>query len=390
MIKQSTSKERQILKRQQLTESFKASTNGDNLVNTEDSKNILTFKKLLWDSQFTPISKEKNSSLNKSEFEIVLPRQTLYLIDKIIRKRIKNGKFGLEYGDDMLKELQWRKSKIPVSDYSQRLKREQKALEMLSTPHKKNKTRPGSTKKTANSAPNKKFESKIHERHRINRSEEKHKRLEGTNAYGLLFSDWQKRKVIEDKLRSYLIESEVSEMKEIMTQTTQKVTEIKEEKGDAHSIWLASKKRLDEEKKAKRKEEKQKKLMFDEQQKKLAEESYKEWLRNSIVKQQIEDQIKAEKRAMEKEEAEKKINENLRHKLDVKIALKQWDSYADKRKEDEKAQKKSKNDLIKRLEKAERYKRKKEDEILCYPINLNKKKKKKPIINPQPRKTKLI
>jgi hypothetical protein len=371
----SYSKERDTLKKQQLVESFKASTSGNHYINTEDNKNILFFQKLL----------------NKFDDEIVLPRQTLYLIDKIIRKRLKNGKFGLEYGDEMLKELQWRKSKTSASDYSQRLEKEQRALDILHTPYKNRIVRATSAKKTANSAPNKKFESKIHERHRINRSEEKQKTFfDGINDYGLLHYDWSKRKEIEDRLRSFLIESETREVKQIMLQATQKVTELKKEKGDAHSIWLASKKKVNAELRSKKMEEKMKKKKMEDIQKRLAEESYKEWLRKSIFKQEIEDQVKADKRIKDRIIKNAKDDEDQKHKLNVKIALKEWDSYIDRKREDDKVQKKDKDDLIKRLEKAQRYKRKKEDEILCYPINLNKKKKKKPMLDPKPRKTKLI
>lgn len=38
--------------------------------------------------------------------EVVLPRQTLYLIDKVVRDRMKNGPFGYENLDSLLRELQ--------------------------------------------------------------------------------------------------------------------------------------------------------------------------------------------------------------------------------------------------------------------------------------------
>lgn len=38
--------------------------------------------------------------------EIVLPRQTLYLIDKVVRDRMKNGPFGYENLENLHKELQ--------------------------------------------------------------------------------------------------------------------------------------------------------------------------------------------------------------------------------------------------------------------------------------------
>jgi hypothetical protein len=329
--------------------------------------------------------------LDKFDDEIVLPRQTLYLIDKIIRKRLKNGKFGLEYGEEMLKELQWRKAKTPASDYSQRLIKEQRALDVLHTPYKNRNGRATSAKKIANSAPNKKFESKIHKRHRINRSEEKQRTFfDGVNEYGLLHYNWNKRKEIEDRLRSFLIESETTEVKQIMLQATQKVTKIKKEKGDAHDIWLANKDKANAELRAKKMQQKMKKKKMEDIQKRQAEESYKEWLRKSIFKQEIEDQAKADKRLKDKIEKKAKDDEDQKHKLYVKSALKEWDSYIDRKWEDDKIQRKDKDDLIKRREKAQRYKRKKEDEILCYTMNLSRKKKKRPMLDPKPRKTKLI
>lgn len=49
--------------------------------------------------------------------KLVLPKETLYLIDKIIRKREKNGTLTWELREDMLNELQRKKeiSKLSIS-----------------------------------------------------------------------------------------------------------------------------------------------------------------------------------------------------------------------------------------------------------------------------------
>ena len=70
--------------------------------------------------------------------EIVLPRETLYLIDKIIRKKIKEGPLELEHADSLLNELKRKKDKYNHrNDYQTRLEHEKKALESLKTPSKK-------------------------------------------------------------------------------------------------------------------------------------------------------------------------------------------------------------------------------------------------------------
>lgn len=101
---------------------------------------------------------------------VFLPRETLYLIDKVIRNRVKKGPISLDDAKSLLidlerkKELQKLRSAYTAEDeitsYQSRLQREQKVLTNLHTPAKTKSKRPVSAHKNMNSAPNKKYGSK--------------------------------------------------------------------------------------------------------------------------------------------------------------------------------------------------------------------------------------
>ena len=95
-----------------------------------------------------------------------------------------------------------------------------------------------------------------------------------------------------------------------------------------------------------------------------AERGFKEWLRESLIKQQNADAKKQEQLNKKKQEERDKINDNLRHKVMVNIELKKWAQNKDAILRKEKAEKKRKKELEEKQAKAKRFRRKKEENIL--------------------------
>lgn len=177
--------------------------------------------------------------------EIVLPRETLYLIDKIIRKRVKEGPLQLEHADSLLQELKRKKDKHSHrNDYQARLEQEKKALESLRTPAKKKSKRPTSAyRQQLHSAPNNKFESKLTASKRHAYSEKKHRDFEQLSFSGVPFTAWKKQKEIEQSLKDFLIQSCKDE---ILSQIASSSQQVKQTQKTGEDVWKAWRAKADE------------------------------------------------------------------------------------------------------------------------------------------------
>jgi len=130
----------------------------------------------------------------------VIPRKTEYLIDKIIRKRIKEGTLKVENLEEIFHELQ--RSKANPQDYERRL--------------------------------NKYTSSKVQKnKGKKNRGLEK--------MFGLSYENWNNQKKVETQIRDFLVEQELRILKEMIGNTKQQM-KLKETKGEkAYQAWLAQK-----------------------------------------------------------------------------------------------------------------------------------------------------
>ena len=140
------------------------------------------------------------------EEEIILPRETMYLIDKVVRKRVKDGNLEESFEQGLLEEFDKTNQRYNVTELNIRLENQKRKLENLTTPAKK---RPKSAVRTnASSVPAKKPVSKLAKMERYSKSEEKKKSTQRLNSAKLTHDTWMARKKIEQNMRTFLINEE--------------------------------------------------------------------------------------------------------------------------------------------------------------------------------------
>jgi hypothetical protein len=133
---------------------------------------------------------------------------------------------------------------IVYADLKKRLEQEQKVLHELHTPKKK----PNSVRKGyMNTEPTKKYRVGHSAEGRELRSE---KKMDKFNFNGIGFESWEKMKVEEDKIRHFLIQSEINALKDLVSESTQKSQKQKATAKLCFDEWKAKKEEEDKQKKA--------------------------------------------------------------------------------------------------------------------------------------------
>ena len=164
------------------------------------------------------------------ENEVALPRKTLYLIDKIIRKRRNDGTLKIENQEEIYQELQKRK-KQKLDDYEARLSR----YENIQLAEKK-------------------------------------KRNNYNANFGMTYREWNHQKEIERKIYDFLISEEEKNLKLMITASKQQISEVQASGEDAYAQWkekkIENKLKIDK----KKREERLRKKQENEIQKQTAEE----------------------------------------------------------------------------------------------------------------------
>ncbi|CAI2368184.1 unnamed protein product [Moneuplotes crassus] len=277
--------------------------------------------------------------------DISLPRKTLYLIDKIIRLRSKKGTLSLQSISDIFQELQHRKGK-KLDDYQLRLYN---------------------------------YET-------LQQSESKKRRPEHFQR-GMSYEEWIQHKKLEEEITRIIQDEEKRLLRVKIEQGRLEASKIQPFGEDAHTQWLLNKQQEDEQARIHRRQARMTKKQEEEEKKEAAEQEYQAWLQKIVEKDRQERLIQAERRAKKKQEEEEKKYEKKANKEQIKLALKKWDAWQDMVKAQEERRKTKKQNKIQMLEKALRYKRKNEDEILCYHKNKDKKKSRRIKPDPGPRKT---
>lgn len=349
----------------------------------------------------------KDKNINTEYNDLHIPRETMYLIDKVVRKRVKEGPFGVESLKGLFELLKKQAEKASVNlSLEAKIEREKRVLEKLRTPAKQ---RPKSAvRKNNKSAPPKQPESRIKNKDRFSKSEKKSNIYDDLKPSKLDFNTWKSKKDAEERMKAFLIK-EVLANKELFAVSSASsfaqnyASDAKSDhryigshdqskmtlKSLTYEQWLANKEKENEERKIIKAAQNQRKKELKEKQRQDNDHVFKEWLKRTIEREQIKEEQKRHDNLLKMKEVRLKEDRDQRQKLDAKIAYKEWVEYKKVRVPQEKAEKQRKLKLAEMVEKQKRHKRKHEDTILAYTLNTLIKKKATPKI-PQPRKTKLI
>ncbi|CDW72040.1 UNKNOWN [Stylonychia lemnae] len=278
---------------------------------------------------------------------IELPQETLYLIDKVVRSRAKTGPIGVDnselinieleqdfrnknqYIENLVNGGKKQGNQIHQSTTNQEDKENidnQKLLDRLTT----------AAAKTTNN---------LNNRSKMSAANSQQKSVIGEkSAMAVSHEEWMRRKQHEVQLKEQLI---IEAKKDMLEQLRRKQAEeqLKREEKELALMQWEERKRQEEDLKKQEQMLKERDEKLHKQRKQIASyQCFKEWLKQSLIKQReemlkkkIEDQQKKEL-----EEREKKAKANM--KVMAKIAYKEWKE----KKADENRQQRKKDKLERR------------------------------------------
>ncbi|CAI2372455.1 unnamed protein product [Moneuplotes crassus] len=273
----------------------------DPKLTSEDYFRVLNEYKKIDSKNHESLNIENESTINYTEREntVEVPRETMYMIDRMVRQRTSRAKLALHPNPHQFSE-----------EKKQRSNEEKPVTESLNIDY--------TEKDYINSTSRK---SKSHRLRDVSDNK--------SQKTFMTYEEWYRLKEVERKLKDRLVQDAKVDCKELKEKFDNQEEEEKQYRKKLVEDWMKIKKKESKMKKKQKHKKKQQEKQQKKQRKELAQKAFREWLKDSLRKdkKEIEEQYKRRQRIMEREITKRM---KAKRKIEAEICYKKWKLNKDK------------------------------------------------------------